>query len=331
MKQHHPRRTSQDEPQTLTRAVTHIRLEAINAGKLAALDDLAPVYLALCQQYVTLFCTDERPDKFRATCFATPLSQRWHRVAIQQAAGIAQSWRTNREQAYQDYVDDLLDYHEQEAEGTLDADAKEPTWHEWNIPTLSHTCIQANVNVAVLEPAQDSSFDYWLKISTLDFRKQLLVPVKLAAYHREALAGKTINTSVTLNKRENAWWLTLSYDELVRVQTDPSAPVVGIDVGVANFVTTSDGHHYGTFHGKLRERQKRDREKRRRKAKLRRCLEKKGARNSPPRAARAGTVSPGMCARRSTGRSISALTSMRGCSSPMNSSRSRPCSTRRVP
>src|SRR5450759_5211035 len=68
-------------------------------------------------------------------------------------------WRTNRASAYQDYLDDLLDYHEQEAEGILDADAKEPTWREWNIPTLSHTCIQANVNVAVLEPAQDSTFD----------------------------------------------------------------------------------------------------------------------------------------------------------------------------
>ena len=119
MKQHHRRHTGQDEPQTITKAVTHIRLEAPNAGKLAALDKLAQVYLPLCQQYVTLFCTDEHPDKFRATCFPTPLSERWHRVAIQQAAGIAQSWRTNRAQAHQDYVDDLLDYHEQEAEGTL--------------------------------------------------------------------------------------------------------------------------------------------------------------------------------------------------------------------
>src|SRR5450759_5611091 len=163
MKQRRRRHTDPYEPQTLTRAVTHIRLEAANAGKLAALDDLAQVYLPLCQQYVTLFCTDEHPDKFRATCFETILSQRWHRVAIQQAAGIAQSWRTNRAQAYQDYLDDLLDYHEQEAEGTQDADAKEPMWREWHIPTLSQTCIQANVNVVALEPAQDSSFDYWLK------------------------------------------------------------------------------------------------------------------------------------------------------------------------
>jgi hypothetical protein len=288
MKQPNHPHTEPDEPQTLTKAVTHIRLGAINAGKLAALDALAPVYLALCQQYVTLFCTDEHPDRFHAPCFATPLSERWHRVAIQQAAGIARAFRTNRAQAYQDYVDDLLDYHERQTEGTLDADAKEPTWREWNIPTLSHICIQANVNVAVLEPAQDSTFDDWLKISTLAFRKQLLVPVKLATYHRKALEGKTINTSVTLNKRENAWWLTLSYDEIVRVQTVPSASVVGVDAGIANFLTTSTGEHYGTFHGKLRERQKLDREKRRRKAKLRKCLEKKGVKKLPSTSSASG-------------------------------------------
>ncbi|WP_242527187.1 transposase [Ktedonosporobacter rubrisoli] len=70
--------------------------------------------------------------------------------------------------------------------------------------------------------------------------------------------------------------MTLSYDETVAVQTEPSASIIGIDVGIANFITTSDGKQYGTFNGKLRERQKRDREKRRRKAKLRSCLEKKG-------------------------------------------------------
>jgi transposase len=139
-----------------------------------------------------------------------------------------------------------------------------------------------------LNPAQDSTFDYWLKISTLEFRTQLLIPVKLADYHRKALSGKTINTSVTLNKREDGWWLTLSYDEVIPVQTDPAAPVVGIDVGIANFLTTSTGKHYGTFHGKLRERQKRDREKRRRKAKLRKCLEKKGARKLPSTSSASG-------------------------------------------
>jgi len=278
----------QNTAQRITKAVAHIRLIEANPGKLAALDALAPVYLALCQQYVTLFCTGEQPDKFHAPVFSTPLSERWHRVAIQQAAGIAQSWRTNRANAYQDYLDDLLEHQEQRVDGTLDAQTEEPTWKEWDVPTLHQTCIQANVNVVVLEPAQDSTFDYWLKISTLAFRKQLLVPVKLADYHHKVLEGKTINTSVTLNKRGDGWWLTLSYDEVVPVQTEPSAPVVGVDVGIANFVTTSTGEHFGTFHGKLRERQKRDREKRRRKAKLRKCLEKKGVKKLPSTSSKSG-------------------------------------------
>jgi transposase len=140
----------------------------------------------------------------------------------------------------------------------------------------------------VLQRSQDSCFDYWLKISTLEFRQMLLVPVKLADYHRQVLSGKTINSSVQLNKREDGWWLTLSYDELVPVQTASDAPVVGIDVGIANFLTTSDGKHYGTFHGKLRERQKRDREKRRRKAKLRHCLQKKGVEKLPSTSSKSG-------------------------------------------
>ena len=59
-------------------------------------------------------------------------------------------------------------------------------------------------------------------------------------------------------------------------QTEVDASVVGVDVGIANFLTTSTGKQYGTFYGKLARRHKRDREKRRRKAKLRACLEKKG-------------------------------------------------------
>jgi hypothetical protein len=66
-----------DTAQRITKAVTHIRLIEANPGKLVALDALAPVYLALCQQYVSLFCTDESPNKFHAPVFATPLSTGW--------------------------------------------------------------------------------------------------------------------------------------------------------------------------------------------------------------------------------------------------------------
>jgi Putative transposase DNA-binding domain len=270
----------------LTKSVTHIRLSETNSCKLAALDELAPVYQALCQAYVTYFCTEEAPDKFHDPVFATPLSERWHRVAIQQAAGMARVWRTNRERAYQNYLEEMENYLEILA--TPDSDRKEPEWKEWNTPVLKQVCIQANVNVVALEVSNDSTFDYWLRISTLEKRKTIRVPVKLADHHRKVLQGKTINGSVTLNRRGDGWWLTLTYDEKIAVQTEPDAPVIGVDVGIANFLTTSDGKHYGTFHGKLRERQKRDREKRRRKAKLRACLKKKGVKKLPSTSSKSG-------------------------------------------
>src|SRR5258708_11318538 len=136
--------------------------------------------------------------------------------------------------------------------------------------------MKGNGKVVGGEASEESTFDYWLRISTLDKGNPLRVPVKLAPYHKKALQGRTLNTSTTLHKRNGVWWLTLSFDEDVPLQTEPSAPLVGVDVGIAHFVTTSTGKQYGSFQGKLARRHKRDREKRRHKARLRACLEKKG-------------------------------------------------------
>jgi hypothetical protein len=205
---------------------------------------------------------------------------------MQQAAGIAKSWRTNRQAAFDAYLEDLADYAQALAKAEergipFDPKRKEPVWREWNVPELRVPCIQANANVVVIEPSEDSTFEYWLRISTLDKGHPLRVPVKLAAYHKKALTEKKLNTSTTLCKRNGCWWLTLSFDEDIALQKEKDAPHVGVDVGIANFLTISTGKQYGTFHGKLARRHKRDREKRRRKAKLRACLKKQGVAKLP--------------------------------------------------
>src|SRR5258708_18087663 len=209
-----------------------------------------------------------------------------------QAGGLARGWGSTGPTASQQYQTDLEQYQKHQADGQVAADAKEPRSREWNVPTLREPCIQANVNVVKLETSQESSFDYWLTISTLEKGQPIVVPVKLADYHKEQLMDakthqrKKLNSGVQLNKRDGAWWLTLSYDEEVKVETAPDAPVVGIDVGIAHFVTTSTGKHYGSFHKDLRARHKRDRAKRRRKAKLRACLKKKGRQKLPSTSSR---------------------------------------------
>jgi Putative transposase DNA-binding domain len=275
------KRARKRKKQTITHAVTHIRLLEANAGKLDALDQLATTFQTLCQLYVTSFCTAASPpDGYANPSPPSELSERYQRVAIQQAAGIAKSWRTNRQAAYDGYLEELLEW-KQAQEQNYDSTCQEPTWHEWNLPILRVPCIQANANVVVIEQSDDSTFGYWLRISTLDKGHPLRIPVKLASYHRKALDGRALNTSTTLHKRNGVWWLTLSFDEDVPLQKAVSAARVGVDVGIANFITTSTGNQYGSFHGKLARRQKRDRQKRRRKAKLRACLKKKGAEKLP--------------------------------------------------
>jgi transposase len=135
--------------------------------------------------------------------------------------------------------------------------------------------------VALLQAAEDSRFDDWLRLSTLEKGPPVFLPVKLAGYHRQALAGKTLGTSTVLARKGDGWGLTLSYAEDVKGVTPQDAPVSGLDVGMANFITASPGTPYGTFNGTLAARHKRDREKRRRKAKRRACLKKKGVKRLP--------------------------------------------------
>jgi transposase len=104
--------------------------------------------------------------------------------------------------------------------------------------------------------------------------------VQFATYHERCLAGKQLDGSVTLIKKADGWWLTLTYEEEVPLQTPHDAPVVGVDVGITHFPTASTGEYYGSFHGKLAKRHQHDREKRR-KAKLRACLKKKGVERLP--------------------------------------------------
>ena len=116
--------------------MTHIRLIEANPGKLEALDRLVMIYLVLCQHYVTHFCTEADPHSYAVPVFETDLSERWQRVAIQQAAGIARAFRTNRQNAYDAYLEDLTNYAEAQAKARasgvpLDPKVKEPQWSEW--------------------------------------------------------------------------------------------------------------------------------------------------------------------------------------------------------
>lgn len=229
------------------KAITHLKLDQANLGKLHQLDELAAEYRRVVQAYVDHLIAQEvrRPDSFAAVPerdVPTPMSDRWQRCAWRQACGIVRSWYANGRK---------------------------------NPPLLCSTCIQANANVVVLEPSRSPTFDFWLRISTLQAGKPIRVPVTLYRRARETLAEfPKLCTGVTLNRREGQWYATFVVERRTP-KAQPSA-VIGVDIGMVSIVSTSEGRRYGQVSAELRRRVERAAAKRRRKQKLNACLKRQG-------------------------------------------------------
>jgi putative transposase len=229
------------------KAITHLKLEQANPSKLQKLDEPATEHQRVVQAYVDWLIAHElcQPDKYAnipEQDVPTLLSDRWQRCAWQQACGIVQSWYSNERE---------------------------------NPPIFRNVCIQANANVVVIEPSETPAFDFWLRISTLEAGKPIRIPLSLYGRAKDALAEfPKPCTGVTLNKRDGRWYATFVVER--RGPKSESSKVIGVDIGMANLVSTSEGKRYGQVSPALRQRVERSAEKRRRKQKLNACLKKKG-------------------------------------------------------
>jgi len=228
------------------KAITHLKLDQANPGKLERLDELAAEYQRIVQAYVYWMISHEirQPDKYDPIPeqeISTNLSDRWQRCAWQQACGIVRSWYSN---------------------------ARE------NLPKLQNVCIQANANVIVIEHSKTAQFDYWLRISTLNARHPVRIPIKVYEHAKKTFAQfPKLCSGVTLNRRDGEWFATFVVER--NRPKAKSSKVVGVDIGMVSIVSTSHGRRYGQVSPELRCRVERANAKRRRKQQLNACLKRK--------------------------------------------------------
>jgi IS605 OrfB family transposase len=228
------------------KAITHLKLDQANPGKLERLDELAAEYQRIVQTYVDRMISHaiRQPDKYASLPeqeISTKLSDRWQRCAWQQACGIVRSWYSN---------------------------ARE------NPPKLHTVYIQANANVVVIEHSSTAQFDYWLRISTLAAGHPVRIPIKVYKHARKTLAQfPKLCSGVTLNRWEGEWFATFIVER--KSPKVESSKVVGVDIGMVSIVSTSSGRRYGQVSAELRRRVERANAKRRRKQQLNACLKRK--------------------------------------------------------
>jgi len=233
---------------TIKKAITDLKLDAANGGKLDSLNTLAVEHQRVVQAYVDWLITHavREPEKYAdlpAIAVPTELSARWQRCAWQQACGIVQSWYSNE---------------------------------RTNPPVLKNLCLQANANVVVLEPSETPTFDFWLRISTLEKGHPVRVPLKLYRRAKQTIEKyPKLCTGVTLNKRDGEWRATLVVE---RKSEKPKANnrVIGVDIGMRHIAVTSDDKQYGTISDELARRVEKKATRIARKQKLNVCLKRKG-------------------------------------------------------
>ena len=243
----------------MKKAITHLKLNQANPGKLARLDQLAVEHQRVAQAYCDWLIAREigRPNKYADLPeeeIPTSLSDRWGRSAWQQACGIVRSWYANERE---------------------------------NRPVLHNVCIQANANVVKLERSRTPGFDYWLKISTLDKGHPIRIPLTLYRRAKEALQRyPKLCTGITLNKREGRWYATLVVEK-PNGKPPAKGKAVGVDIGMKSIVVASTGGQYGQVSDELARRVEKGAAQFARKQKLNACLKRKGlptVRLSHPRA-----------------------------------------------
>ncbi|MCL4299009.1 MAG: transposase [Anaerolineae bacterium] len=232
----------------MKKAITHLKFDRANDRKRHKLDELSVEYLRVVQRYINwLIDHQQREPKRYAPIpeaeIPTALSDRWQRCGWQQACGIVQSWYSNE---------------------------------RTNRPVLHNLCIQANANVVKIEPPEKaSSFDLWLRISTLDKGKPVLIPLTLYGRAQETLTQfPKLCSSVTLNCRDGEWYATLVVEK--RGPKAKTKEVIGHDIGLVNILSNSTGQRYGQISPQLRQRVEHSQARYRRKQKLNACLKRKG-------------------------------------------------------
>jgi len=122
-------------------------------------------------------------------------------------------------------------------------------------PEIKNLTLNLDWKVAKLEEGKNrktkskisevNRFDYFLRLSTLDIGKPILIPIKLHENARRLLNEGKLKRIVRLKNRDGEWFASLVIEKEVEAKK-LSTDKVGIDVGVKALLVDSRGNYYGT-------------------------------------------------------------------------------------
>ena len=113
-------------------------------------------------------------------------------------------------------------------------------------PAMKNPSMLLDRKVAKLEPSTDSTFDGWIRISTLEKGHPVCLPIKGYNYCREKTGELQQSVQVIVDLKAQ----TVDYGIIKDVAPTKTAQtgehkVVGLDLGIVELINTSTGNKYG--------------------------------------------------------------------------------------
>ncbi|MEA3485147.1 MAG: transposase [Candidatus Aerophobetes bacterium] len=124
-------------------------------------------------------------------------------------------------------------------------------WKSWQrnkkkgkLPEFDGALILDNRFIKI-EKAKTFSFDYWVRMATLNKGHPVLIPIKSYDYANDYFNNWKLVNGGRISQEDNNWFLLLTFEK----ETPPKkkeGKVIGIDIGIKKLMATSEG----TFCGK---------------------------------------------------------------------------------
>jgi len=89
-----------------------------------------------------------------------------------------------------------------------------------------------------------NSFDYWVKISTLEKGKPILIPVKSYDYANKYFQDWSLIGGGRLKKTEKGWFLIVTFKKEAPIKKQIGESI-GVDIGIKKLIVDSKGNEYG--------------------------------------------------------------------------------------
>jgi putative transposase len=189
-------------------------LNLANTNKIQVIKDLSLRYKKAVNHYLSILSSQNKyilAEK-EVKSFDALLSYRYKQCAKRQAIKIWKSFRRARKKG--------------------------------KLPEFDGTLILDNRFIKI-EKAKSSSFDWWVKIATLNKGRPVLIPFKSYDYANDYFNNWKLINGGRINHKDNNWFLLLTFER----KTPPKkkeGKTIGIDIGIKKLIATSEGN----FHGK---------------------------------------------------------------------------------